>query len=190
MIRIKYIILFLIILSFNNIWSQEVVVPVEIQSKFIIKSLAFVKDFTPKSNDQLKIGIIYQSKNKISYDIKEEFEKSIQAHPSHKMYGPINLKLIDLSKTENIYGELEDVSIAYVTPFRAYNIKKIVENCQSLNILSISSVPEYVKSGIILGFNLYNSSPKINININSLKQTGINFRSSFFKVAQIIKTTK
>lgn len=178
----------LMIFSVNNIFSQKISVPIDVQLELVPKILTLNKNFTNLiKKPDIHIGIIFSSLVKSSASIKDKImkyvsDKKIFVRDKRLIFIPLDIaKIKDLQKQ----FQRDDLQSIYITPLRAYNIEIISKICKEEKIISFSSVSDYLKDKISIGFELVNSKVKIAINISSAKEEGANFSSHLLKIAEI-----
>lgn len=176
------------IFSVNNIFSQKLSVPIDVQLELIPKILTLNKNFTNlTTKPDIHIGIIFSSLVKSSTTVKDEImkyvsNKKILVRDKQLIFIPLDIaKIKDLKKQ----FRKDDLESIYITPLRAYNIEIISKICKEEKIISFSSVSDYLKDKISIGFDLINNKVKISINITSAKEEGANFSSHLLKIAEI-----
>jgi len=179
----KYLMIIIITLVFYTLsFSQEVVVPVDVQFSFMNKCLDYIKNFDQKS--QLKIGIVYQSKNNYSLSIQEQLLKLIQTNQQQSVLKSPDL--FDLSKEFDLASRINSMDIVYFTPLRAVNIAEISALCHKAGVLSIMAIPQTKDEGIVMGFDLENNKTKIVIDQQAASQSRIEIKAVLLKYSRLI----
>ena len=179
----RNLLIIIITLVINSLtFSQEVVVPVDVQYSFMNKCLDYIKNFDQKS--QLKIGIVYQSKNNYSLSIQEQLLKLIQASQQQSVLK--SPKLFDLSNEFDLESQISSLDIVYFTPLRAVNIAEISAVCHKAGVLSIMAIPQTKDNGIVMGFDLENNKTKIVIDQKAASQSRIEIKAVLLKYSRLI----
>jgi hypothetical protein len=185
MTRIFYLSIFTMFVM--NTFAQEVVVPVELQSKLIMKSLKYIKNLDVENRTVLTIGVLYQERNKISLDTKDELLANLRnSDLAAEVPAKVEIKLINANAVSNITEEVGKVNLVYVAPLRAFDVEGLAITCQEQKIMTISAVPEYLAKGLVMSFGLENSNPKIEINLASAKQSNITISGNFLQISKIV----
>lgn len=78
------------------------------------------------------------------------------------------------------------VAIVYLTPGFASEVAAIRAALDGVDVLSVSSVPEYVEKGIVLGFDLASGKPKLLVHLEQAKLQNVSFRASALKLMRIL----
>ncbi len=164
--------------------------PVDIQYSIFLKILSFDRNLTKNAdNNEIVIGIIYQSLFRGSLNVKNQFEKAFEKSDVKNISGlPIRIKPIDIQNTSlEDTVSIEKINIFYITPLRAVDISTITSYSKANKIMSLTGVPEYCTDGVAVGIGLKSGSPQILINLEASKQESVNFSSQLLRFARIIK---
>jgi len=170
--------------------AQEMPVSTDLQYQFLLKILTFDRNLETRIGDEIVIGILYQSKFRLSEITKNSLVSSIEKSSIKTLEDiPIRYVNIDLNRENNLAGVLsgENVDILYIAPLRAFNLKPIIELSQSNKILTFTGVPEYTEDGIGIGIGIKGNNPQIIINLNSSQLEGCDFSSKLLNLARIIR---
>lgn len=174
---------FIIVLAIG----QEVDVPVNTQVPIFFKILAFDRNLQTKAKDEINIGIVYQGKFNLSRDIKDSFVSELDNLVDNKIqelpvkYFPIDL---DLQNLETAIKN-KKINIIYVTPLRAFDIKKITTLSRQYQVCTLTGISEYVEKGIAVGIDVKGDRPEILINLQAAKSENSDFSSQLLKLAHI-----
>lgn len=88
-------------------------------------------------------------------------------------------KTFDLSKLK--------AAAIYLGPGLGDNVATITAGSQKNKILSFTGVPDYVASGVSVGFSNDNGKPVISVNIPAAKNEGADLDVALLRVAKIVK---
>ncbi|MGQ9800856.1 MAG: YfiR family protein [Candidatus Saccharicenans sp.] len=107
---------------------------------------------------------------------------------------PLSLKEIELEPLSLLEIELNKnrIQLLYISPMETKNdariLAEIARICRKLRIGTFSAVPEYLDSGVAVGFELKNIKPTISINLDAARAQGLDFSSQFLRLVK--KTEK
>jgi len=186
--KIIIITIFFTSLLITQIQAQEIAVPIEVQYPLFLKILTFDRNFKNRVGDEIKLGIVFQSKFRGSNSIKDRFVQVMNEYLIKSVEGiQINQILIDINKV-NLEGFIarNEVDILYITPVRAFGINQITRVSRKENVLTITGIPDYVESGIAVGIGMKGNKPRIIINLPASKNEGCDFSSQLLKLAKVI----
>ncbi|NOY57997.1 MAG: YfiR family protein [Calditrichaeota bacterium] len=170
-------------------FAQNIAVPVKIQYPLFLKILTFDRNLKSRVGNDIVLAVIYQSKFPGSRIVKEEFEKTFNESPIKEIDNiSISLITIDIEK-ENLRQAIsaKKIDIVYIAPLRAVNLKRLIDECHTRNILTLSGVPAYIKTGVAVGIGLKGNKPQILVNLPAVNAVNVNFSSQLLKLAKIIK---
>lgn len=163
-------------------------VPLEIQVPLFSKILSFDRNLKSRAGSEIVMGIVFQSKFRTSLNARIRFEQVVREIGIKEINGiRVTLVPLDIYETglEKALTE-HQVDIVYITPLRAVDIKEISELCRKQKVLSLSGVPGYCNSGLIVGVGIKGGKPEIIVNLQKAKDIGVDFRSQLLKLARIV----
>ena len=182
------IILFLLLFVISGMKSQSITVPESIQAKIFLKVLTFERNLIDKDDDVV-VNILYQENYKESFSAyKKISDEIINNYKNVFSNRKIIINGINLDKTNEWAKSIDKkkINIIYVLPLRAFKISDISEECRKSKMLSFTAVPEYVVKGISIGIDLFNSKPKILINLKASKLEGAKLSSQILRISRLI----
>lgn len=181
---------FLCVLFFQvNIAAQEMLVPVEVQTKLFFKIISLERNLFEKPNEEIVLGIVYQGNFRLSEITREEFLKFVKNEDMYSLnnkrirYVTINLDKEDLE----ISIKKHQLDVLYIAPLRAYDIHDIQKKSEELQVFTLASIVEYVNSGLAVGLDIVADKPQIVINLKNTKAQGADFSSRLLKIARTIE---
>lgn len=80
----------------------------------------------------------------------------------------------------------EHVAVVYVTSGLESEIDRLRAALTGVDVLTVAAVPDYVESGIVLGFELLSGKPKMLINYEQAKQQNVNFAAEVLKLMKVV----
>ena len=168
--------------------AQDMPVPVELQMDYLLKIFTFDRSLENRAKDRLKIGILYQGPVECSLRAKDEMVEAIcRRRPEELMGLAVTLVPIDLYRVSLDLAAAQDTfDVFYVTPLAAGNLDTIGRVSREHGILTVTGVPEYSSRGIAVAIGGSGGSPKILINLGTLREEGADFSSQLLKLARIV----
>ncbi|MEO0084621.1 MAG: YfiR family protein [candidate division WOR-3 bacterium] len=170
-------------------FAQEMPVPMDLQLPLLLKVLTFDRNLKSRVGKEIVIGVIYQEKFRASLLIKDEFLRVLKELPIKDLADlPIKAKPIALGDEAILKTAIinDSIAILYVTPLRAFEISTIQALAGELKVLTLTGVPEYVKSGLAVGVGTKGERPLIIINLTQAKAEGADFSSQLLNLAKVI----
>ena len=169
-------------------YAQQNSVPIDVQSPLLIKIISFNRNISQLNSPTFVIGVVYQSHNRYSKNIKEELEDFNNNSPATIGNKKVVFVYLDIDR-DNIRSLLSytQVHALYITPLRAYDIDDILDATRELKILTLTGVESYVEKGVSVGIGQRSDKPIILINLNACKSEGVNFSSQLLKLSTIVE---
>jgi hypothetical protein len=170
--------------------AQEMALDTAVQYRIFMKILKYDKNLTAKIGSELVIGLLFQSGFRSSYLAKENFFKAMTDSPIKQFESrPIRCAVMDLDKEIRLEESISrfHVDVLYIAPLRAYDLASLLSIAQSLKLITLTGVPEYVGQGVAVGLQLKGDKPEILIYLAAAKAEGADFSSNLLKLARIIR---
>jgi hypothetical protein len=169
---------------------QEPAVPFEIQHDLMIKVLTFDRNLRSRVGGEIVIGIPYQKSVRESVAAKDALLKIIQASGSSPWddlsVRAVAFELDDPNDLDEIFGR-EEIDILYIPPLRAFDVRAIVPVCNARRVLSFTGLPDYLKAGVSIGFDLKEERPEILVNLVSARLAGADFSSKLLRLVRVVE---
>lgn len=164
--------------------------PVEVHLPMIWKIISLDRNAKKDIGPSLRVGVIFQSKNRASFLNKEKIIEVLKRKNSNEnseqsiMIFPIEAtdpKLLE----EDILDA--DVNVLYITSLRAIDIKEIANIARRHKIRTFTGIAAYVSEGIAVGFDLKGEHTQMVINLTAARSEGADYPVYVLKLARVIK---
>jgi hypothetical protein len=80
----------------------------------------------------------------------------------------------------------EHIALVYVAAGFESEIERLRAALTGVDVLTVAAQPEYVESGIVLGFELLSGKPKMLVNFEQAKQQNVNFTADVLKLMKVV----
>ncbi|MFN8359249.1 MAG: YfiR/HmsC family protein [Candidatus Kapaibacterium sp.] len=168
--------------------AQETAISVSSHVPILCKVLSFDRNLKQQSRGVITIGVVYQSKFRVSLNTVNDLQRYFTENPVKISGQQVVLKLIDISEDNlNTVLNSDNFTVLYIAPLRAYNVANLHLVCSSKKIRTITGVPEYVEAGISVGVGTKGNQAEIIINRTSSISEGADFSAQLLKLARIIE---
>jgi len=162
------LILFIVSLSTNHCYTQNMPVPENIQAALLPKVLKYNPKFS--GINKIKMLVVY---NNNSTNSKDKFIKELE-----------NLMEIRAILT----NELEKTIVGYDLVYFMPGTQEESFLCKRHKVLSVAGISQYIEKGqISLGFDIQNNKPTIFVNLTSLDEEGQSLSSDVLRIVKIYK---
>ena len=166
--------------------AQSMQVPSVVQAGLIAKVAGFDRNFSARAGSKVIILLAAMPNDAESM------------HTALEMKGALSriAKVGDLPHEEQIVVlssatalaetvRARKAAIVYLGSGFAKQISPIREAFSGLNVLTIGAIPEYVPSGIVLGFDLVSGRPKLLVHIAQARKQQVSFPASVLNLMKI-----
>jgi hypothetical protein len=166
--------------------AQEVSVPVRVQVPLLLRIMTFDRNLPARSSGDLRIAVLYQSRNRTSQVIADEVARAIGSTPGAEAVG------IDLDNIADLRTVLVQsrARVLYVSPLRGIDIGSIVRVSRETGVTTITGVPRYVDEGIAIGLDLKADRPEIIVNLEGARAEGADFTAQLLKLARVVQGSR
>jgi hypothetical protein len=79
----------------------------------------------------------------------------------------------------------QHIAIVFVGPGHGDDLPAIREALNSVDVLSVSPVPEYVERGIVLGFDVVSGKPRLLVNLGQARRQHVALRAEVLKLMKV-----
>ncbi len=162
----------------------------EFQLPILLKILTYDRNFEKKVGDKLVIGIVYDSKDDDSKEVKEKASDVLDGL-SEKTVKNVPFSYVDVDYCSKEFLESsvksKEIDVLYIAPGRSWYLKSILQISQKHEILTMSGITDYVKKGVSVGIGAKEKKPEIWINLESARAEGSDFDAKLLKLCKVIK---
>ncbi|MGB9892972.1 MAG: YfiR family protein [Candidatus Saccharicenans sp.] len=177
--------------------SQQYRLTPEKELDLLKKILVFERNWKLRVENQLVIGILYQKSFSLSQWAMADWSKLMTELPeSERQIGglPIIIKEIDLDSVPSLESALNDLQIhfLYLTPLDTKKnpqlLKNITRLCEQQKIGTLTGTPDYLDSGVAVGFIWKEEKAQVYLNLEAARRQGLNFSSQFLRLIKLRKS--
>jgi hypothetical protein len=169
--------------------AQDAPLSIDLQMSLLMKVMSFDRNFSSRTGDVVVIGIVYQGRFRTSYETGQQAIRFIETHPAMTI-GKKRVRAVGLD-LDNLPAEAlsrgGEISVLYISPLRSYNIEDLVSMANTTGLVTVTGTPDYVESGVAVGFDLIGDKPRILINLTSAKAEGCDFDSQLLKLSRVMR---
>lgn len=175
----------------SETWAQQMPTPVDVQIPILFKVLAFDRQLTDAKDKDLVLGVLYQSGYRTAAGVKDTVvEVSTRVGADGVASRRLRLIPIDVDGKEPLETLLRQsgAQVLYVTPLRALDVAALAATARKLRILTMTGVPEYVRSGLVIGIGLKRDRPEILVNLKAGRSVGADLAAPLLKMSTIVES--
>jgi hypothetical protein len=168
--------------------ADEDALPVAIQVELLVKVAYYDRNFLQRAKDRAKIVIVSKPGNGDS----ERFAAHIQAALSRAP------TIADLPHEETIVpyaGAAElaalcktlGIAILFFGPGFRDDIEAIRGALDKVDVLTVTSIPDDVPAGIVLGFDVVSGRPRLLVNLVQARRQNVSLRAEVLKLMKVFE---
>lgn len=171
-------------------YGQEMAVPVDVHCPLLLNALTFDREFMRRVPDEIVLGILFQSTNRLSRKVKDDIESFVRREGQQIVQGHrVRTIPIDHSATADLSRSIASLGIhsLYVAPLPGSNIPEIAQVTRKENIVTLTGVPAYVQQGLSVGIWSEENRPAFVINAAASTAEGAMFDARILALARIVR---
>ena len=163
-------------------------VPAPLQAQLLAKMSAYIVGFAPGQDGAVKVVVVHGG----SAEAPSRGAQAIAAALTQVgQFGGarVEAKLVALSDAKSLRATLtsEKPQFVYVAPELASSAAAgVVEAASTGTAVTVSPVPEHVKLGVMLGFELVEARPQLLVNLKQAHKQNVDFHSGLLRHAVIV----
>jgi len=167
--------------------AEDAPVPAALQVKLLVKVAGYDKNLSARAGEKVKVLVVLKEGND---DAKRIASQVIAALAEEKEIAgkPIETSSWSFSNAAALKKTIQSqkLAIVYLTPgFGASDAEAIAKELSGVDILTAAAVPTMVPKGIVLGFDLVSSKPKILVNLTQAKKQNVALAAEVLKLAKV-----
>jgi hypothetical protein len=165
----------------------DTTVPLDVQAELLCKVLRFERGLVERAGPEIHMILVDLPGNPKSGHAAKQLTQAL-GHAQvagkkvrvirHHYTSPDELKRAIVS---------ERAQVAILTPGFAAQLPRIAAGLVGIRVITMSTDADLVPLGVVLGFELVSSRPKIAINLTRAKQQNLDFNSDLFRLAKVFK---
>jgi hypothetical protein len=166
--------------------AQEIAVPPALQSRLLAKVVEYDRNFGDRAGEIVHILIVGRPEFPASIRAAEQMLASLAQ--VDRMGGlPHDEVIVRYRSASELVEEcrIRKASIVYVGPGFRDEIGKIGNALDGVDILSVTGNADYVPEGVVLGFDVISSQPRMLINLAQAKRQNVSFQANVLKLMKV-----
>jgi hypothetical protein len=168
--------------------ADEPAVPLQLQAELTVKVIEYAQQPPIRSGDVVRFGILVKSSGAQSTHFGAELKAALDRVGTIAGL-PHEQILLEWNGSTEMVDEIvrRKLSIVYVAPGLDSEIPVIAQAVREIPLITVAATDSYVRSGLILGFELVSGRPKMIFNLKQARQQGVAFGSSVMKLMRIVE---
>lgn len=166
--------------------AQEAALPVGIQAELLAKVAAYDRNFLPRAGERAKILLLVKPGNSDSSRAGAQMQAALARlpeiagipHDETIVPYPGGPELAKLCAQEH-------PAIVFVGLGFRDDLDAIRTALDGVDVLTATGIPDYVPAGIVLGFDLVASRPKLLVNLTQARKQHVDLGSGVLKLMKV-----
>jgi hypothetical protein len=162
-------------------------VPGELQAALVSKVSRYDRNFRARAGGLVRVAIVLKrgsARSEASAMVMKE------AFGSLDDFGglPHQVSVLPYDSAEMLVKHVRDqrLSVIYVTPTFDSEVGRIRAAMAGLDVLTVGATEEYVREGVVLGFELASGKPKMLLNLAQAKRQNVDFKVDVLKLMKVV----
>jgi hypothetical protein len=171
----------------RSVGAVEPEVPIRLQVSLLDRVIPFDRNFAVRVHGQLSVAVVVDATDNDSARVGEQLLKELAALSTLGNYPAAGAR-VTFRDTPALIEECQRLraGVVYVAPGLREPIAKLSAALQGQRVLTVGSLPEDVKQGLVLGFAVRSGKPRVLVNLSQARQQGVDFRADFLRMAEVV----
>lgn len=167
--------------------AERVPVPVSVQVELLAKVAEYDRNLVDRAGEKVRVVLLVKADDAQAARVVAQMRAAFGSVETIADL-PVDVSSVTYSDGAALRSLVTSkrVAIVYLTPGFQGDVPAIRAALDGVNVLSVSTVPEYVENGIVLGFDLASGKPKILVHLDQAKAQNVNFKASALKLMRIL----
>jgi hypothetical protein len=166
--------------------AEDVPVPESLQAELVAKIAGYDRGFAARAGDRAHVLILDRPDDADSARAAAHLEAALHALP--EIGGLPHDEAVVAFTNAGALPQLvrsRHAAVVYITPGLEADVPAIRTSLDGVDVLSVSAVPGYVPRGVVLGFDLVSSKPKLLVNLGQARKQHVAFMAEVLKMARV-----
>jgi hypothetical protein len=168
--------------------AEEGVLPVAIQVELLVKVASYDRNFLQRAKDRAKVVIVTKPGNGDSGRVAAQIAAALARAP--------NIAGLPHEETIVPYGgapelatlcKTQGVAILFLGPGFREDVEAIRAALDKVDVLTATSIPDYVPAGIVLGFDVAAGRPQLLVNLGQARRQNVALRADVLKLMKVFE---
>jgi hypothetical protein len=168
--------------------AESVTAPVVLQAELLAKVAEYDRNFLARAGDRARVLLVTQPSNADSVTVTQQMSAAL-GRLSQIAGLPHDETILPYPGPAELARICRDrhVAIVYFGPGFRDDVADIRSALAGVDVLSVASVPDYVKEGIVLGFDVVSGRPKLLLNLPQARLQKVALTASVLKLMTVFE---
>lgn len=162
--------------------------PITLQASLLAKVATYDRNFRKRAGERVRILLVSRSGNADSVSAAAQMAAALARVPS--VGGLPHDEIAHTYSRADALAELckaRRIAIVVLGPGFEEDVEVVRRALDGLEILTVSTVPDYVPRGVVLGFDVVSGKPRILVHLPQAKRQQVQFRADALSLMQVYK---
>jgi hypothetical protein len=163
-------------------------VPLVLQVELLVKIAPYDRSLQQRANGGYHVLIVVKADDAAAEAAAGQVERRLEAVP--RLAGlPLQFERLTFTTAAALADRVRErkTAIAYFMPGLTGDMTRIREALAGVSVLSMSTLPEDVALGAVVGFDLVSSKPKLLVNLTQAHRQNVNLSSDVLRIATVLR---
>jgi YfiR/HmsC-like len=166
--------------------AESVTAPIVLQAELLAKVAEYDRNFASRAGDRARVLLVTQPTNADSVTVAQQMSAAL-GRLSQIAGLPHDETVLPYPGAAELARVCRDrhVSIVYFGPGFRDDVGDIRAALSGVDVLSVASVPDYVKEGVVLGFDVVSGRPKLLFNLPQARLQKVALTATVLKLMTV-----
>lgn len=164
------------------------IVPLPLQVKLCAKVVKYDKNFAKRARDRVRVAVLVDDGIADSRYAASTLRRELE--DTREIAGlPISVDVINYGDARALRAlvDARHFTLLYLTPGFSDRAGPIASSLAGADLISVSAMAGDVPSGIVLGFDLVSSQPKLWVNLSAAQKQNVAFEPQALKLMKVFR---
>jgi hypothetical protein len=166
--------------------AESVTAPVVLQAELLAKVAEYDRNFAARAGDRAQVLLVTQPTNADSVTVAQQMSSALGrlSEIAGLPHDETIIRYPGATELARVCRE-RHVSIVYFGPGFRDDVGDIRAALSGVDVLTVASVPDYVKEGIVLGFDVVSGHPKLLFNLPQARLQKVALTATVLKLMTV-----
>ena len=168
-------------------YADEVSVPVDLQVQLLDRIVRYERSFTAQTSP---VHVLVVTRPSSSESVRVSAQLVARVRQAGRLGGrpaTVDTTLFTNANALATTARSSTARLVYLTPGLGPDARSIATSMESLDVITVSAVGADVDRGIVLGFELVSSRPRVAVNLASARAQRLQFSAQFLRLARVVR---
>jgi hypothetical protein len=164
------------------------IVPLPLQVKLCAKVVKYDKNFAKRARDRVRVGVLLDESLAESRYAASTLRRELE--DTREIAGlPVAVEVMPYTDARGLRAAVDarGLAVLYLTPGLSERVGAIANALGGADVITVSAVANDVPAGIVLGFDLVSSQPKLWVNLSSAQRQNVTFEPQALKLMKVFR---